>query len=283
MQIHEITRRRTDENILSGIGNKIASSGVGQAVGRGIQAVGRGVKQAGAIAGGVANYAANATLDAAGIGGKFDTTTAAPGQAQDVAAKLSAPLIDSTAKDVAKRWQQTEASLAAEIGTTDPNSGEWQKVNGKKEEALDQIINQSLLRQQLAGGYQSLPQAVQNVPQLTGPAAELVKAIDQAKAKIMANNGKANMQDSFKEIVKSAFQATTYMQSMKSKSRAGLTQTQSNVANQLQSEVGLSRSEAEDVAASIATIRPDKVQKFNRIVAQIAAANDPSNLAKAAE
>ena len=91
------------------------------------------------------------------------------------------------------------------------------------------------------------------------------------------------MQDSFKEIVKSAFQATTYMQSMKSKSRAGLTQTQSNVANQLQSEVGLSRSEAEDVAASIATIRPDKVQKFNRIVAQIAAANDPSNLAKAAE
>lgn len=92
-----------------------------------------------------------------------------------------------------------------------------------------------------------------------------------------------NMQDSFKEIVKSAFQATTYMQSMKSKSRAGLTQTQSNVANQLQSEVGLSRSEAEDVAASIATIRPDKVQKFNRIVAQTAAANDPSNLAKAAE
>jgi hypothetical protein len=43
MQIHEITRRRTDEGIVSGL-----------------QAVGRGIKQAGAIAGGVANYAANA-------------------------------------------------------------------------------------------------------------------------------------------------------------------------------------------------------------------------------
>jgi hypothetical protein len=267
MQIHEITRRRTDEGILSGIASGIAS----------------GVKQAGAIAGGVANYAANATLNAAEIGGKFDTTKAAPGQAQDVAAKLSASLVDPTAKDMATRWQQTEAKLAAEIGTTDPNSGAWQSINGKKEEALDQIINQILLRNQLPGGYQSLPQAVQNVPQLTGPAAEQVKAIDQAKIAIMANNGKANMQNSFKEIVKAAFQATTYLQSMRSKSRGDLSQTQANLANQIQSEVGLNRSEAEDLAAAISSVSPDKAMKLNRIVSQIAASNDPTQLAKAAE
>jgi hypothetical protein len=90
----------------------------------------------------------------------------------------------------------------------------WQSVGGKKEEALDQLIDQRLLQNSIPGGYKALPGYVKSIPQMTQPATDIVREIDTAKAQIMANNGKANLTKTFAALVKAGFDAQNMVQTM---------------------------------------------------------------------
>ena len=270
MQIHEITRRRTDEDIVSGIknvaggvkslGNKIASSSVGQAVGR-------GVKQAGAIGGAVVNNLTNKVLSAASMPG-VDLVSAAygntgvPGQVQNKASEISDALIAPTAKAAVAQWQKALAAWGAEIGTMDPKDPKWQSVAKSKEETLDQIINQKLLR---GRDYKGLVQSFANVPAMTKPAQTAVTDIDNFKNAILQtkNFDTSELLKDFSGLVKGAFTAQNLIQTMGGGGgRQQATLQAATMSNQIQTGLGVSRDVADNLAAAFSQVPQDKMKNI---------------------
>ena len=200
MQIHEITRRRTDEGILSGIKNTIGKAATA-----------------------VAQTAAGSVLDAAGVSkdlqGWNQGMKATPGQTQAQAYDIGQSLIAPTAKTLSANWQKALTNWAGE--SPDPLNPDFSKFKNRMSETLDTMINQNLLNNRF--DWREFTRIMRAVPQRSLPAKTAQDQIGRAKAEIMALTNKSRPQDienAFTNLVTGAFKAINLYQTAPSSGTA---------------------------------------------------------------
>ena len=213
MQIHEITRRRTDEGILSNIKTKI-----GQA------ATAVGNSTIGKAATAVAQTAAGSVLDAAGVSkdlqGWNKGMKATPGQTQAQAMKAGQALIIPTAKTLTQNWQQALAAWAKEL---DPKIPDWNKLKDTMGIELDNIINKKLLQGNV--GWQNLTDYMKQFPGegllAQGIQQDIAKARDQVLT-LTNKSSPAQINKAFTDLVTYVFQAQNQLQTSQSSSSVAM-------------------------------------------------------------
>jgi hypothetical protein len=191
MQIHEITRRRTNEGVLSGI------AGAAKAVGSQIAAK--------------ANDWATKTTGT-------DFSKLVPnnpyGAQQSRAAVAAKPVIEKQAIEQQKLWTQALTQTMRDAGATNLAALPSAK-KGEVEKSLLTQLHANLLRNSLGRDYTQLGTYVDKDPGVQAQAQDIVKKINDAKNKLMnfaSSTYDADSKQGWQELAQGAYEAMSLAQ-----------------------------------------------------------------------
>lgn len=201
MQIHEITRRRTNEGVLSGI------AGAAKAVG----------SQIAAKANDWATKKTGTDFSKLGPNNPY-------GAQQSRAAAAAKPVIEKQAIEQQKLWTQALTQTMRDAGVTSlaalPSA-----EKGEVERSLFTQLHTNLLRNSLGRDYTQLGNYVDKDPGVQAQAQDIVKKINDAKNKLMnfaSSTYDGDSKQGWQELAQGAYEAMSLTQFQRSNAESAL-------------------------------------------------------------